>query len=238
MIHDTLIMPSRQYQKVLDILQLDIDILQDFDVSCKDRHIHINVTLKKKIHSCPVCSSPTAKTYNYVNKKIRHTVLHTAPCTIHYRARRYICPVCHKTFYENNLFPFDGEHSSAATVYCVLSDLKSPQGTFRSIAQRYHMAASTVVSIFDRHVDIPRLPLPRVLSIDEVYVPTDESNKYLCVLMNFETMEIVDVLPSRKKADLINYLSATPRDERCNVEIVSADMWELSEDLHNSHIGR
>lgn len=225
MVHDTQIMPSSQYQKILGMLQLDINILQDFDVFCEGGHIHINVTLKKKMHSCPICSSATATTHSYVVKKIRHSVLHTAPCTIHYRARRYVCSNCRKTFYENNPFSFDGEHSSAATVYCVLSDLKSPQETFRSIGQRYHMSASTVISIFDRHVDIPRLPLPRILSIDEVYVPTDEGNKYLCVLMNFETMEIVDVLPSRKKAALIAYFSGIPRDERCNVEIVSADLW-------------
>lgn len=229
---DTMTMPfDDNQQKVLEMLQIDIDKLQSFNIFYKDNILCIDVKLKRSIHQCPVCSTQTSKISCYTIKKIKHSILSTAPCIIYYHARRYICPVCHKTFYEDNPFCFNGEHSSAATVYCVLSDLKAPQETFKSIGERYHISPSTVVNIFDRHVSFPRHPLPRILSIDEVYVPTSEGNKYLCVLMDFESMNIVDVLPSRKKHDLINYFSMISREERCNVEMLSADMWVSYHDV-------
>lgn len=56
--------------------------------------------------------------------------------------------------------------------------------------------------------------MPSVLSIDEVYVPTDDRNKYLCILFDFETKMIIDVLPSRHKNVLSAYFHSVPLDER------------------------
>jgi hypothetical protein len=58
--------------------------------------------------------------------------------------------------------------------------------------------------IFDKHVNIPRKPLPRILSMDEHYFPaSDFDSLYCCLLMDFETGELVDILPDRKKSYLI-----------------------------------
>lgn len=52
----------------------------------------------------------------------------TTNCYIIYHARRYECPHCKKTFYENNPFTFGGR-LSVATVFNVLRDLKAPNAT-------------------------------------------------------------------------------------------------------------
>ena len=65
-----------------------------------------------------------------------------------------------------------------------------------------------VLRIFDRHVHIARKPLPKVLSLDEHYLPdSDYESLYCCLLMDFVTGVIIDVLPDHKKSYLLYYLS-------------------------------
>ena len=50
-------------------------------------------------------------------------------------------------------------------------------------------------------------------------------------MMDYETMDIIDVLPSRKKADLDAYFQKIPLREREEVQIVSSDMWNTYRDM-------
>lgn len=72
----------------------------------------------------------------------------------------------------------------------------------------------------------PRRPLPEYLLLDEVYAFKSANSKYVCVLVDFETQNIVDVLPSRRKQPLIDYFFSIPLEERKKVKMVSFDMWE------------
>ena len=120
-----------------------------------------------------------------------------------------------------NPFTFRKKRISAATIYSVLADLKNPNETFKSVGERYHLSTSSVINIFHRYINTPRATLPAVLSIDEVYVPTSDRNKYLCILMDFKSMKIVDVLESRQKQFLSNYFHDIPLNERDNVKVMS-----------------
>lgn len=82
------------------------------------------------------------------------------------------------------------------------------------------------MSIFDRHVQISRRKLPEYLNIDEVYSFKSENSSYVCVLLDFNSQNVIDLLPGRKKSELINYFSFIPREERCAVKAVSIDLWE------------
>lgn len=82
------------------------------------------------------------------------------------------------------------------------------------------------MTIFDTYVNIERKQLPRVLCIDEVYTIKSPRSKYVCVLMDFETSSIIDLLPSRQKYHLQNYLQTIPETEKQRVEIISMDMWD------------
>ena len=82
----------------------------------------------------------------------------------------------------------------------ILKDLKHPEDTYTSVAERYHVSKATVLRLFDKHVDIMRKPLPMVLSIDEHYFPESDMDSLYCfLLMNFITGEVIDVLPTRRK---------------------------------------
>lgn len=222
---DTATAPLSDPKSILSMFHIDPDIAEHIDIGYREHILHIFIRLRKVPHICPICQTRTVQVSNYVTKTINHSVINTAPCVIDYHARRFKCHCCNKTFYENNPFSNHGERSSVATVYLVLQDLKKITETYSAVAQRYHMSTSTVINIFDSHVSFTGMSLPEYLSIDEVFIPTDEGNRYLCVLIDFRTQQIVDILPSRKKDYLISYFSLIPREERLNVKLVSSDMW-------------
>ena len=55
---------------------------------------------------------------------------------------------------------------------------------------------------YTRYVDLPRLPLPEYISIDEVYLNISNSQKYAFVIMDFSNGEIVDIVHNRWSSTL------------------------------------
>lgn len=211
---------------ILPLFQLEEDKLESLSIYHQKDGVHLTVRLLQQYVTCPICKNRTNKVKGYTKKKITHSVLVNSRCFIDYEARRYVCPHCHKTFYEANPFTLPGTRLSAATVYNVLTDLKSPQETFTNVAIKHHISATTVANIFDKHVSISRRVLPEYICLDETYAFKSYQSNYICVLLDFTNQKIIDVLPSRKKHDLINYFTLLPRQEREKVKIVSFDMWE------------
>lgn len=115
---------------------------------------------------------------------------------------------------------------SVATVSNVLNDLRHVGETFKSVAIRYGLSSTTVSAIFDAHVYISRKRLPEFLCIDECYAYSGSNGNYVCVFIDFESKETIDLLPSRRKQDLIRYFDRIPSDERKKVKLLCIDMWE------------
>lgn len=213
------------HQELLKLFNLDDKPIETFECHHKGNELHIHVQLSAQEQTCPVCHLKTKRIKGYVKKKITHSVITTEPCYIIYNARRYVC-TCGKTFYENNPFTCEGMKISLQTVYKILEDLRNPSTTFTEVAARYNVSPSSAAAFFDAHVDMQRRKLPEYLCLDEVYSFRSEDSNYVCVLVDYISQKVVDLLPSRKKAVLINYFSAIPKEERENVKIVSFDMWE------------
>ena len=211
---------------ILKLFNLDNRKISSIEVHHQFDGVHVHVLLAVEPYRCPVCGTETSKTHSYTHKKITHSILSGIPCFINYKARRYICPECSKTFYEHNPFTTEGMKISLTTVYNVLNDLKKPNETFTAVAHRYHISPTAAAYIFDRHVNISRRKLPECICIDEVYAFSSSKGDYVCVLLDFNSQNVIDLLPSRRKYDLMNYLSLIPREERLNFKVVSTDMWE------------
>ena len=113
---------------LLKFFNLERENVKDFSITHRKDGMYVNITLNKDWVQCPVCGHMTSRVKDYTDKKITHSVMTTANCYIIYHARRYQCPHCKKTFYENNPFTFGGR-LSVATVFNVLRDLKSPNAT-------------------------------------------------------------------------------------------------------------
>ena len=225
---DTTSAPSMNTSDFISAFGLDSLDIETINIYHEYDHIYIDVSLNKKPHKCPLCGTVTTRIKSYQLKRIRHSVLNPFPCTINYKARRYICPTCGKTFYENNPFTCRRFNLSPATVYNVLKELKHPQITFSYVAEKYHLSPSTVANIFDQHIQINRSNLPECISFDETYAfkNKDYNSDYICVLLDYTNKTIIDVLPSRRKAFLFDYFYKIPKAEREKVKYVSFDMWE------------
>lgn len=218
----------------LKFFNLENKDIEEFNVYWADDGLHVAVTLEKAACKCPNCLNWTSKVKGYHNKMITHSILTNTPCFIDYRARRMQCRKCGKTFYEDNPFSVGGSRISLLTVYNILEDLRKPTMTFKDAAERYHVSQTTVANIFDSHVSISRRPLPEVICIDEVYAFKSSYGKYICVLVDFKTQNVIDVLPSRKKHDLEAYFSSIPLSERNNVKMISSDLYETYRQITKS----
>lgn len=187
---------------------------------------NVKITLVSHPFPCPLCGCDKPKIKDYRDKRITHSALTNAACIITYHARRYLCPVCGRTYYEKNPFVFKKQKISTLTVTNILEDLKLPNETFASVAKRYHISPTSVASIFDEHVSMPIKKLPKYISCDEVYAFRSDDSKYVCVLLDFITQEPIDILPSRKEKYLLEYFRRIPYEERCSVEMINTDMYE------------
>ncbi|MEG0794747.1 MAG: ISL3 family transposase [Erysipelotrichaceae bacterium] len=211
---------------ILQLFNLQRENVESINISHKPDGLYANIKLVKKPHVCPICEFETSTVKDYTTKKIIHSLTTNTPCFINYKARRYKCPICSKTFYEHNPFSYKNMKISSLTVYNVLNDLKKATETFKTVSDRHHISPTTAAAIFDAHVSISRKLLPRYLCIDEVYAFQSVDSNYVCVFVDYTTGSTIDLFPSRKKVELGKYLSFIPLEERKKVEIVSIDMWD------------
>ena len=79
---------------------------------------------------------------------------------------------------------------------------------------------------YTRYVDLPRLPLPEYMSIDEVYLNISNSQKYAFVIMDFSNGEIVDIVHNRWSSTLEDYFLHIPLEERLKVKAVICDAYQ------------
>ena len=146
-----------------DVLSLSYNAINENDI------VHIRLKLVNHPIPCPKCGYEKPNIKEYVEKHITHSALSDRSCKLIYQARRYICPVCGRTFYEKNPFVFNRQKISTLTVFNILEDLKDFNETFASVARRHDISPTSAASIFDAHVDIARRTLPAYICIDEVY---------------------------------------------------------------------
>lgn len=217
---------NKEKQFILQLFNLECSDVQDVSCIRAGNTVIIDITLASDPVPCPVCGCDQPHIKNYVTKNITHSVLSDRRCTLRYHARRYVCPVCGKTYYEHNPFVFKSMKISALTVYNILNDLKNYNETFSSVAKRYYISSTTVASIFDSHVDMKRKKLPEMINFDEVYAFRSDDSKYVCMLLDFKTHDPVDALPSRRYDYLHSYFMRIPKEERDNVRYVCSDMYD------------
>ena len=229
---------------IINMLNIDRNIIERITTIKSNDDIIAKIRLKPKPCICPDCNSKMI-IHSYVIRNLKHTALVNRKCTIVYERRRYYCKNCKTTTLEDNPFINSKEHVTYETKINVLMDLKNPAITYTTVANRYNLSVTNVLRIFDKHVDIPRKPLPKVLSIDEHYFPESNFDSLYClVMLDFLSGEVIDILPDRKKKYFSNYLNniknATldPRSRKSelnNVKYVSIDMYDTYRELAHQY---
>lgn len=214
---------------------LPIERLQKLDVnlSSSGEDDIYEITLNPSNQICPYCCSGSVNVKGYTNRKIAHTVVLGRQSIIRYRARRYICKKCGKTFLEHNPFTHFRQRVSVAVIDNVMRDLKKQNETFTSVANRYNISPTTVQNIFDRHFCIGRIELPEYILIDENYAFHSKrlNSKYICVMMDYQKRSVFEVLESRHRDVLSDYFFQIPISERSKVKAICSDMYDVYRDI-------
>lgn len=228
-----------------DILNIEPNRVESIDSIESDKDtIELQITLSRDEFECKYCKGPIT-VHGYRQRKLIHSTFVNRKCIIIYRQRRYECKACEISYSENNPFANPKENVTIETKINVLKDLKYVTNTYSATAARYNLSTTKVQSIFDKHVDIERKTLPEVLSIDEHYSPeTNYDSVYICILMDFNSGLIIDVLPDRKKNYLDSYLNnikvaalneKDKTSELDNVKYVSIDLYENYKNIANRY---
>lgn len=106
------------------------------------------VEMERKPHKCPNCGHQTNQVHDYRTQPVRDIPAFGKHVLIMLRKRRYICPHCHKRFYEENTFlPRYHRMTNRLATYVItqLADVFS----FTYVAKQVDLSVSTVIRIFD-----------------------------------------------------------------------------------------
>ena len=216
---------------IIKLFNLEPSDLEDIEVISTDFTIYTIITLKVRFQQCPECGCRTKRVHDYRKRTLIHAVLNDIYTTIVFNQRRYRCVNCNKTFPETNPFAFPNRRVSSYVSLRVMKMLRNPRMTFSQVANDVNLSVSSVCRIFDKYAGITPIAMPECLCIDEIYTIKYRQKIYACVLVDMQTFQVYDLLPSRKKVDISDYLSMIDRKERCKVKYICMDMYQLYKDV-------
>ena len=219
--------------KLLNLEDINIDLTKSH-IDKVNGKLECTIVLTNNTKCCKECGSTSICCHGFVYKKITHSISTNQPCILKYKARRFRCKDCNKTFLEDNPLCQKDEKLSLYTDIKILEKLRSHTATFSSVSKDLHTSIQTVINVFDKYVTGTRLSFGEVICIDEIYTNKLTSKKYSCIIMDFKTKQVIDVYPSRHKYDLIENFMRVPIHERKQVKYVIIDMWDTYKQISSS----
>ena len=221
-LQEIIIMLTINYtQELLNLQDVQVEKVENFE---KIKRIHIKLNRKKVF--CPVCHAETSKIHDYRTQIVKDCEAFGQRIELVLRKRRYICLACRKRFAEPNTF-LPKYHRMTSRLIGSILDKLADERSFTSVARETGLSVSTVIRVFD-HVRYPGMrSCPSVLSIDEFKGNTG-GEKYNVILCDAERKIVLDILPKRKEAFLIDYFK---KAERGNVKYFVSDMWSTYREI-------
>ena len=210
----------------LDHMGVDMNAsFETFDPSNSNHTIFIHL-LKQDEVVCPLCGVIN----NYFIKGSKSQIIKYSSALedniiILYR-RIFVCKACGHYFKETNPFNTSKNSISIHKEFKILNALKSINATYTSVAIRFNVSTTYVVDLFDKRVDIKRLPLPEVMCVDEVYSKRLSRHKYCFIIYSPYDDKIIDVVDSRRFNNLMDYFARISMVEKNNVKFFSMDLYD------------
>jgi len=180
-----------------------------------------------KDRSCPYCKSNKTYINSHYITTINSSSTNTIKDILRIKRTQLKCLNCKRTFTVPIKDICKGSSISEFTKRLIMNDFLEKM-TFTQISNKYHVSLDTVVRLFDSIPCVLRRPLPEVLCIDEIRFEEDtfKENKLICVLTDFKTKEVVDIIRSRRMEYLKEYFSRIPLKERENTKVFISDMYD------------
>lgn len=201
------------------------DLIRKFDYLEDDSNLIIVAQIKGTHKKCPYCESKNTIIKEYKTRKIKGLNIGKKITEIELRIPRYKCKNCNKTFtYDTSEFI---DKSITIDERNELLKTFSNMETFSDIAKSFNLSLSEVIKLFDKYCPWLNEKIGEAICIDEFKNSgTNDLAKYACLLVNFETHKIIDILPSRTLPYLRNYFSKQPLFARKMIKYLVTDMYD------------
>jgi len=196
------------------------------DITTNDRVKTITLSTRPEARFCPQCGF-RMHSRGIKTRKINHPILQdTYQVRILLKQRRWRCTNEQCSREENEMFNFIGKRrrNTNASDFLIIHEFRDLNISAADIARKFGTSDTHVLRIFDRYVNMKRLPFSDVISIDEVYLNMDQDCKYVLVIQDFRTGEPIDLLKSRRQNVTEPYFAAIPKEERFAVQYLISDM--------------
>ena len=196
------------------------------DITTNDRVKTITLSTRPEARFCPQCGF-RMHSRGIKIRKINHPILQdTYQVRILLKQRRWRCTNEQCAREENETFNFIGKRrrNTSASDFLIIHEFRDLNISAADIARKFGTSDTHVLRVFDRYVNMKRLPFSDVISIDEVYLNMDQDCKYVLVIQDFRTGEPIDLLKSRRQNVTEPYFAAIPKEERFAVQYLISDM--------------
>ena len=223
---------------ITDLLNIDKEIIKDFNIIKTKDETQFHIKLKPTENECPYCGGKLHSHGYSKHKRINHPVLTNRKGVIIFYNNRYQCNDCLVTFSGNNPFTYSTFKHSYLAMDNIMKHLKNLNYTYLMVAQENNISVTQVQRYFDSFINIPRLTLPESLGIDEIHskMAKRKDSAFLGVLVDNVNRSLLDILPSRSKAELKRYFEKIPLEERKKVKYVTIDMWIPYKDVSKKYL--
>ena len=179
----------------------------------------IHMQMPRKLHICPICGCETDMIHDYREQKIKDIPSFGRLTILHLRKRRYLCPACHKKFYENVPFLPRYHRLTNRLSAWIIGEFRKVH-SMSDIAERGNVSGTTAARIFD-HVNYPKPRLTEALSFDE-FRGNAGGEKFQFIMTDPHAHRVLDILPTRRMEDLYGYFNQF--NNRDTVKYVIIDM--------------
>lgn len=202
---------------------LGIEELKVTEVEESKDLIVINAKPKKTLQECPNCASKDLKVHDYRKQEIRDVPVRNKKTVIILDRKRHKCKSCGKNV--ELKFKFISKKCQMTNrlklaIFKEFSHMKD----MTLISKEYFVSTYTVKSLLNS-VDVKAEELSEVLCIDE-FKGDSGKEKYQTILADSKNKKVLDILPSRKLADLKEHFKKIDPGKRDKVKIFVSDMWE------------
>ena len=213
--------------RITELLDLEDSDIVVSDIRVEGRQKTLTLETPPAVHYCPQCGFRMHSS-GIKMRWISHPILQDGyELFLLLKQRRWRCTNPNCSYETNEEFRFVSKNrriTNAADILIVFA-FKDLSESASSIARRFHTSDTYVLDVFDRFVNMDRLPLTDIISIDEVHIDMDPHCKYALVIQDFHTGEPIDILRSRRADITEPYFASIPPAERSAVKYLLTDMY-------------
>ncbi len=203
------------------------DLILTEVIEQEDKYIFITKA-KDEFAVCPVCGEITYKVHDRRWQNIKDSPIRGKQVIIRLDKKRYRCPQCFKRGFAQDYESIDLYARKTKRFIEYLAD-QAVGRDYSRVAAENNVSFISVQNAVNKQIDsvieqsISAIDHLTAISIDEFAIV--KHHQYAVVISDPVNQTIIDILPGRKKEDLIEYFSKWALEQRDRIKVFSMDMW-------------